>query len=41
MVESNRPQYLVDDAEDGRSLNYECPDIYLDDNIMTLKFSPT
>ena len=23
------------------SLPYECPDIYLDDNIMSLKFSPT
>lgn len=34
-------RYLVQDAEDERSLQYECPDIYLDDNIMTLKFSPT
>jgi len=38
MVES---RYLVKEAQDERSLQYECPDIYLDDNIMTLKFSPT
>lgn len=27
-------------AETERSLEYECPDIYLDDTIMSLKFSP-
>ena len=40
MVESKKNQYLVKGAETERSLQYECPDIYLDDTIMSLKFSP-
>lgn len=39
MVESY-PNELVKGAS-NRSLAYECPDIYLDDTIMSLKFSPT
>jgi len=39
MVESD-PNHLVLGANQ-RSLNYECPDIYLDDTVMSLKFSPT
>ena len=40
MVESKKDKYLVKGAETERSLQYECPDIYLDDTIMSLKFSP-
>jgi len=41
MVDSKSSQFLVKGAETERSLQYECPDIYLDDTIMSLKFSPT
>jgi len=31
----------VSSSLNNNTLKYECPDIYLDDNVMDLKFSPT
>jgi len=40
MVDSKK--HLLPDVQvEDRELKYECPDIYLDDTIMSLKFSPT
>jgi len=39
MVESSASHLVAGATE--RSLLYECPDIYLDDTVMSLKFSPT